>query len=85
MIHRDLPYSDAVWYAQKAEHDLRGHEFNVDTAAVLELTEQTGHSAYDCEYVALAQTRGLTIVTDDKALPRLFPNTAVLLEDFAAA
>ena len=54
------------------------------TADVLKLVEQTGHTAYDCEYVALAQALGVALVTGDKRLPELFPGTAVLLEDFVS-
>lgn len=78
-----LTYSEAVWFAEKAEQDLRDREYEVDTPAVLKLVEQTGHSAYDCEYVALAQALGIPLVTGDRALPELFSRTAVLLEDFA--
>ena len=79
-----LSYSEATWYAEKAERDLRGYEYDVTTADVLKLVEQTGHTAYDCEYVALAQALGVALITGDKQLPKLFPGTAVLLEDFAS-
>lgn len=76
--------SQALWFAEKAEADLRGCERVVGTAGVLKLVERTRHSAYDCEYVALAEAEGVRLVTGDRAVARLFPNTAVLLEDFAA-
>ena len=79
-----LSYSEATWYAEKAEQDLYGHEYDVTTADVLKLVEQTGHAAYDCEYAALAQALGAALVTGDKRLPELFPGTAVLLEDFVS-
>ncbi len=78
-----LAYNEALWYAEKAEQDMRGAEHHVATPDVLKLVEQTGHPAYDCEYVALARALGVELVTGDRALPKLFPNTAVLLEDFA--
>ncbi len=80
-----IGYAEALWYARKAEADLRGNEHPVATAAVLKLVEQTGHSAYDCEYVALAQQLNVKLVTGDRDVARLFPNTAVLLEDFVSA
>jgi|GEM_PF-6332472 len=43
----------------------------------------SGHSSYDCEYVALAQHLGLTMVSGDRRLVQKFPETAVLLEEFA--
>ena len=72
-----------MWFAEKAEADLRGRERPVESAAVLGLVERTGHSAYDCEYVALAEAEGVRLVTGDRAVARLFPTTAVLVEDFA--
>lgn len=53
------------------------------SADVLKLVERTGHSSYDCEFVAVAEAAGLQLVTGDRAVARLFPNTAVLLEEYA--
>lgn len=78
-----LSYSEALWYAEKAEQDMRDREYEVATPEVLKLVEQTGHAAYDCEYVALAQALGVPLVTGDRTLPELFPRTAILLEEFA--
>jgi len=54
----------------------------VQTPDVLKLVEQTGHAAYDCQYVALAQSLGVPLVTGDQPIVEAFPDTAVLLEDF---
>lgn len=78
----EMRYSDAVWIADKAERTMFGKEHGVRSADVLRLVERTGHSSYDCEYVALAQAESLRLVTGDRMLQRIFPNTAVLLEDF---
>ena len=77
-----MRYSDAVWIAEKAERTMFGKEYEVLSTDVLRLVERTGHSSYDCEYVALAETAGLRLVTGDRELPRTFPSVAVLLEDF---
>jgi predicted nucleic acid-binding protein len=82
MRHRGLSLQDALQIAEQAEADLAADAYPVDTADVLRLVDTTGHSAYDCEYVALAQQLGVTFVTGDTDLPTLFPETAVLLEDF---
>ena len=84
MQHRGLLLEEAISIAQDAEADLADTTFDVSTAQVLRLVEASGHSAYDCEYVALAQHLGVPLVTGDKRLPDLFPQTAVLLETFAA-
>lgn len=82
ICHRDLPLGDALHIVREAEADLADHTFVVDSADVLRLVDQSGHSAYDCEYVALARRLGVTLVTGDRRLPELFSGTAVLLEDF---
>ena len=78
----EMRYSDAVWIAEKAERTMLGNEHDVRSAHVLRLVERTGHSSYDCEYIALAESAGLRLVTGDRRLARVFPNVAVLLEDF---
>ena len=78
-----MTYSEALWFAEKAERDLRRHEYEVQTPDVLKLVEQTGHAAYDCQYVTLAQSLGVPLVTGDQPIVEAFPDTAVLLEDFA--
>jgi predicted nucleic acid-binding protein len=54
----------------------------VPAGHVLRLVDETGHSAYDCEYVALAQRLGVPLVTGDRQLARQFPETAALMETF---
>lgn len=78
-----MTYSEALWFAEKAERDMRGSEYDVQTSDVLKLVERTGHAAYDCEYVALAQSLGVSLVTGDQPIVEAFPETAILLEDFA--
>ncbi|MFO8231099.1 MAG: type II toxin-antitoxin system VapC family toxin [Longimonas sp.] len=79
-----MTLAEAQSIAREAEADLARSTFGVDTDLVLQLAAASGHSAYDCEYVALAQTRDLPLVTGDKQLAARFPNTAHLLESFAA-
>lgn len=81
--HRGLPLDEAIQIARRAERDTQHYTLSVDSGDVLQLVAETKHSAYDCEYVALAQRLGVPLVTGDKRLPALFPDTAVLLEDFA--
>ena len=78
-----LGFADALWIAEKAEGMMAGSEYVVRSADVLKLVERSGHSSYDCEFVALAEAEGVQFVTGDRAVARLFPDTAVLLEDFA--
>jgi predicted nucleic acid-binding protein len=78
-----IDYSDAAWIAEKAEQSMEGSEYTVNSAVVLALVEETGHSSYDCEYAALAKGLGLKLVTGDRKLAKVFPDIAVRLEVFA--
>jgi predicted nucleic acid-binding protein len=79
-----MTLAEALDYARRAEEDLRESTRSVPTRRVLQLVDETDHSAYDCEYVALAQELNVTLVTGDQTVSDLFPDTAVLLEDYAA-
>ena len=61
----------------EAEKILGRNEFEVNSEVVLELCAQSGCSAYDCEYVALARSLRVSLVTRDKALLAAFPDTAI--------
>ncbi len=65
-----------------AQTDLDRNEFTVPTERVMQLVRSSHCSAYDCEYVALAQDLNVPLVTADPALVRAFPKTAVALEKF---
>ena len=72
--------NDAYLNVQK---DLGAHEFTVPTERILKLVLASDCTAYDCEYVALAQDLKVPLVTTDKQILRAFPKTAVSLEKFA--
>lgn len=74
----------AIQIAHEAETLMRAHQYQVRSDHVLALAATSGSSAYDCEFVALADELGLPLVTSDSRLVRAFPNTAVKLADFAA-
>ena len=62
---------------------MRGREYDVPSAQVLALAAAHGCSAYDTEFVALAQDLGLTLVTSDRRLLAAFPDQAVSLAAFS--
>jgi predicted nucleic acid-binding protein len=64
---------------QEAESLLAGAEHEVDSQLVLELVRDSDCSAYDCEFVALAMTLGVRLVTMDARLVKAFPKVAVPL------
>ena len=64
---------------------VRGREYIASPARdVLELAERSGCTAYDCEFVALAQELGVRLVTSDRQVLAAFPETAVSPEAFVA-
>ncbi|HTP29410.1 MAG TPA: type II toxin-antitoxin system VapC family toxin [Anaeromyxobacteraceae bacterium] len=65
-----------------AEAMLRETEFAVDSRAILSRAMESGCTAYDCEYVVLAEDLGVQLVTSDKQVLRAFPHRAVALEDY---
>lgn len=83
MAHRGLSRADAQQIAETVEADMDGATYPVSSADVLRLSDEADHPTYDCEYVALAQELGVMLVTGDETVADQFPDTAVLLEDFA--
>ncbi len=60
-----------------AEAELADFECEIDSVAVMELVSGSDCSAYDCEFVALARSMGIPLVTEDKGIRRDFPGIAV--------
>lgn len=60
----------------------RHREQEVPSAIVLSLSHRTGVSAYDCEFVALAQLLAVPLITVDRKLAAAFPETALVLTDW---
>jgi predicted nucleic acid-binding protein len=49
---------------------------------ILELISKSDCTAYDCEFIALAQQLDVLLVTADKQLLTRFPDSAISLEEF---
>lgn len=69
----------AIALQREAEALLASSEHAVDSEAVLTLVKGSDCSAYDCEFVALAQQLNVKLVTMDAKLLKAFPATAVSL------
>jgi predicted nucleic acid-binding protein len=79
-LRRKLLTFDQVCRLQsEAESLLEGFEFEVDSRAVLELVRDSQCSAYDCEFIALANSLQVKLVTMDAKLRKAFPQRAVSL------
>lgn len=66
----------ALQIVEGAEGQMRGREFSVPSAQVLSRVEDSDCSAYDCEFVALAQELGVSLVTSDEKTLKSFPAVA---------
>jgi predicted nucleic acid-binding protein len=66
-----------------AEAIVREREYAVETTRVLQLVQQSSCSAYDCEFVALAQELGVPLLTSDARLLEDFPALAMAPAAFA--
>ena len=77
-----LTLAEAVSTAEKAELIMHRGTREVDSREVLRLAVESGCSAYDCEFVALAQELGVPFVTSDRRLAAKFRTTAIHLREF---
>ena len=69
----------------KSLHLMSGRERDVNSAHVLRLAAQSTCTAYDCEFVALAQDLNVRLVTVDKQILAEFPDVAISLDAYVAA
>ena len=75
----DISFEQAIAIQVEAESLTSGSEYEVESRHVMELVRESNCSAYDCEYVALAQSLNTSLVTADAKVLRAFPNIAVSL------
>ncbi|MCR6497313.1 type II toxin-antitoxin system VapC family toxin [Thermomonas sp. S9] len=74
-----LDFAQACAIQREAESLLDGAEHEPDSRQVLQLARDSGCSAYDCEFIALAGVLGTRLLTMDGQLLRAFPDIAMPL------
>ena len=79
MRRGSLTFEQALAIQHEAESLLNGAEHEPDSRRVLELVKASDCSAYDCEFIALAETLGTRLSTMDAKLLRAFPRVALPL------
>jgi predicted nucleic acid-binding protein len=79
----NLEVSTAENVMRHAAASLLGGEHFVSDEAVLHLVARSKCSAYDCEFVALAQSLNVPLVTEDRQLLAAFPRICRSLKRFA--
>jgi len=84
-LKRDqLSLDEAVASMQAAETLMGPQEFAVASTRVLTLAAGSGCSAYDCEFVSLAEDLGVPLLTSDRQVLAKFKLTAISPRAFCA-
>jgi predicted nucleic acid-binding protein len=81
-LAEDLQLGDAFGVMEDAEALLADQTYRVNSEEVMRTALESGCSAYDCEYVALAQRLGVWLVTYDDEVLDAFPDTALHPSEF---
>ena len=79
-----LAFNDVLLIIQQAEKLLTDNELEIPSAHIMQLVSSSNCSAYDCEFVALAQYLNVPLITADKKVLREFPNIAKSLDSYFA-
>ncbi len=79
-----LSLDDILMIIQQAEKLLDDNEYKVSSAHIMQLINSSSCSAYDCEFVALAQYLDIPLITADKKILREFPKVAKSLDTYLA-
>ena len=77
MRHQGMSLMQAQQTMDKAERFLMQNEFTVPSDAILQATSRSGVSAYDAEFIVLAEQLHVPLVTSDKDVLKAFPRIAV--------
>jgi predicted nucleic acid-binding protein len=77
-----LELSVVLQAIEEAEKLMDANEFEVNSTQVMSLVSDSSCSAYDCEFVALADDLNIQLVTFDKKITREFTNIAINPEEF---
>ena len=82
--HGSLSAADTRRVMRQVESALAGFEHLVSSDAVLKVIEASPLSAYDAEFVALAEELSVQLVTEDKAVLKAFPAATLSMKAFLA-
>jgi predicted nucleic acid-binding protein len=77
-----LTSDKAMEFMKEAELLMQGEEYQVDSGRIIKLIDSSKCSAYDCEFVALAQNLDVPLITSDKQIINEFPETAISIESY---
>lgn len=74
-----ISFPEAMRVQSQAEERMSGNEYVTISTDVLTLVNESRCSAYDCEFIALAQRLQVKLVTNDRRVVTAFPEIAVPL------
>jgi len=77
-----LNLDDIMSITHQAEKLLLESTYEVSSAQVLELVNNSRCSAYDCEFVALAKHLNTPLITTDKKILQEFPKIAMTVDAY---
>lgn len=81
-IRRGMKLAQAKRIMEEALSTFEGREVAPSSEKILDLVSQSDCSAYDCEFISLAEQLDVPLVTADRQLLSQFPKSAKSLEDF---
>ncbi|MGB3294049.1 MAG: type II toxin-antitoxin system VapC family toxin [Phormidesmis sp.] len=79
-----MSLNQALSVLKLAEALLGNGQYQVSSVEVMQLASASSCSAYDCEFVALAQQLDINLVTNDRKLLKAFPDTAISLDAYVS-
>lgn len=71
-----LNLNEIILIIQQAEALLAGREYQVSSSHVMKLLSKSNCSAYDLEFIALAQYLNTPLITADKKILKEYPHIA---------
>jgi len=77
-----LNLDEILLIIQQAEKLLTDREYEISSAHIMQLVKSSQCSAYDCEFIALAQYLGAPLITADKKILREFPEVSKTAESY---
>ncbi len=77
-----LSQNDILQIIEEAESLMKQKEFDVNSQSVIDFVTQSNLSAYDCEFIALANEFDVPLVTTDQKIIKTFPKIAYHLKDY---
>ena len=77
-----LKLEDSIEIMRSAQFMMKSREYSVDSIFVLEKINTCSLSAYDLEFVTLAESLNLKLITLDKKMIAEFPDIVISLKNY---